>query len=265
MNVEETLRKAIDERVAEVRPPAGLAQAVRRRRARRRTWYGVAAVAAATAVIAGAFPAYQALTAPPQAPVLSGGGSPDPALPTPGGVEPALPSPGVSAPDGKRDESTATFSPETGPFEVTATAEPEATPAPAGDGREYGGIAIGHIPGGLKWNGQTLENTFGSAPSTYSRMWGVDGEKWVQVIVYRGAAVGDLAARLAGYREQGAKPIRINGHEAFQVRTGEAMGLLMEKGQPVLAWTQPGYGIEILSHDVAESEVRAVAESIETK
>ncbi|GGK54844.1 hypothetical protein Ppa06_12630 [Planomonospora parontospora subsp. parontospora] len=268
MRLEEELAGAMEAHVADVHAGPSMGAAVRRRHRARGIRSRTAGAALATAVVAGAVPAYLALDAGATVP-----------------SETAAPAPGLGAPSALWTEAppappTATADPDT-------TADPDASPSedgsPAmpqdlgdlGDGRRFGGVRFGYLPEGLKWGEWSVKNTFGT--TSYSTTWvepGLEpGMYSVQAVVYRDGAARQAAERMKGYRKQGSEAVVIGGERVHLVRAGEAVGKITEDGTPTALWTEaPGLAVEVmLSPDYAgrlggketERELRRIVEGLE--
>ncbi|MET8162568.1 hypothetical protein ABZT47_39955 [Sphaerisporangium sp. NPDC005289] len=118
MNVEEALKEAMSAHVADVRAPAMMGQAVRRRHRAHVTRFRTAGAAALTVLVAGSFPAYTALT--------SGHGLAPNLAPAPTPAGPAVASSGAPA----SDTPTALGDPSQAP---TALGDPSQAPTALGD------------------------------------------------------------------------------------------------------------------------------------
>ncbi|MBG0827705.1 PASTA domain-containing protein [Planomonospora sp. ID67723] len=143
-----------------------------------------------------------------------------------------------------------------------------------GDGRKFGGVEFGYLPEGLKWGEGSVKDGFGA--TSYSTWWveaGLDpGMYSVQAVVYRGGAATQVAKRMKGYREQGARPVGIDGKQVYIVRAGEAADRIEESGTPTAVWTERrGLAVEVmlspdyatkLTEDGAEREMRKIIEGL---
>ncbi|MGW4644842.1 hypothetical protein ACWEN6_40495 [Sphaerisporangium sp. NPDC004334] len=256
MNIEEALKEAMSARVADVRAPAMMGQAVRRRHRAHLTRFRTAGAAALTVLVAGSFPAYTALTsghglapnpAPaPAGPAVASSGAPASDTPTalgdPSQAPTALgdPSQAPTALGDPSQEPTAVGDPSQAPTSVpsedgvdTATMPPSAATAEPsqddrsglpqdlgdlGDGRAFGGVRVGYLPEGLQWGKWSGKNGFGT--TSYTTSWAESGlqpgEYSVQMVIYEGAAAKRERSKLKDYRAD-AKATRVNVHGSAAV------------------------------------------------
>ncbi|ETK33084.1 PASTA domain-containing protein [Microbispora sp. ATCC PTA-5024] len=163
---------------------------------------------------------------------------------------------------------------------IATTDRPSATPTPdpsgspdgmpqdlgdLSDGRAFGGVHVGYLPKGLVWGEWSGKDGFGT--HSYATSWVERGmEKTglysVEMVVYRGAAAGDLAGRVKAARGTGT-PVDLGGTTAYLVSEAEG------NTTRAVIWTlRPGLGVEVmispdyrakLGEDAADAELREIA------
>ncbi|MFC4590571.1 hypothetical protein [Sphaerisporangium corydalis] len=272
MSIEEELKEAMAARVADVRAPAMMGAAVRRRHRSHVVRFRTAGAAALTVVVAGAFPAYTALTSGPSS--LGGGpaaGPTEPAVPPsdaslvpPSDAPPVTPSgdpttgftPGV--PSGDPTTGFSPGVPSESPPDGVDMASPEPMPSDAftaapndrptgmpqdlgdlGDGREFGGIRLGYLPDFLKWGGWSGKNGFGvtSYTTTFDEPGAKDGVYGVQVVVFEGQAAQRVKPLLRTYRAASERRVSVHGAEGALAALGEGSEVTEDNsGTPTIVW-----------------------------
>lgn len=261
MNIEDQLKEALSAHVSHVRAPAMMGQAVRRKNRAHVLRFRTAGAAALTVVVAGAFPAYTALTsAPATAPGFGGpAAAPSgPGDPQPVPAEPSTPS--ASSEPVPEESSTPSASPEgvnvASPQPVSSST-PEPTAAPTepdggqqetsipqdlgdlGDGREFGGIRVGYLPDKLVWGRWSGKNGFGTTSYTtsYNEPGAGPGLYGVQIVVLKGAAAKDIKPRLRAYRDNElAKRVTVRGAGGAIANLGEGSEVVDTEGTPTIVW-----------------------------
>jgi hypothetical protein len=246
MNIEEELKQAMSAHVADVRASSVMGQAIRRRNRSHVMRFRTAGAAALTVVVAGAFPAYTALTSGPGPAPGYGGPASAPLDPV------AVPSDSGTAPSG-----TPTAVPSESPSDGVDLASPEPlrteAPAPSpsdrpafpqdlgdlGDGRAFGGIRVGYLPDHLEWGKWSGKNGFGT--TSYTTSWDEPGAGpgmyGVQIVVFQGDAARSLKPRLRSYRaDKAAKRVTVRGAAGVLADLGEGSEVTTADGTPTILW-----------------------------
>jgi hypothetical protein len=252
MNIEEELKEAMSAHVANVRASAMTGQTIRRRHRSHVMRFRTAGVAALTVMVAGAFPAYTALTSGTAAPGLGG--------PATGPTEPVVPpdSPvpfppedtaGPVAPSESPADGVDVATPEPLPTETSRPSPSDATADPQvsmpqdlgdlGDGREFGGIRVNHLPDHLEWGKWSGKNGFGT--TSYTTTWNEPGAEpgtyAVQIVVFEGEAAQRMKPRLQSYRaDKAAKRVSVRGADGAMANLGEASEVTKTDGTPTILW-----------------------------
>lgn len=241
MDLENELRLAMAEHVADATVGGSLATAVRERHRRRVARRRVALVTAAVGLLATAMaPAYQALRATPA-------GDHRPLPPSPGGT--AVPHAPVQVQP--TSPGTARPAPSAGPSGTSQTPVPSATAPAAKRPSPPPGLSwIGYLPSGLKAVGACVQQSAGVRRTTVCR-WNGSGTLEVDVI----RAPGLVRAEQLGALPVIPRYVTVHGNRAIY--------LVRPDGGSQLVWIdRPGVGVIMIAGPSLSDQLTRIAAGI---
>ncbi|MET8146568.1 hypothetical protein ABZU32_40200 [Sphaerisporangium sp. NPDC005288] len=263
MNVEEALKEAMSAHVADVRAPAMMGQAVRRRHRAHLTRFRTAGAAALTVLVAGSFPAYTALTsgpAPAPAPSLGGPAAApsDPAaVPSDESTAVASQSPSAGVDAGSPAPATSATAGASPIFPDGQLASQPQDLGDLGDGRAFGGVRVDYLPERLQWGKWSGKNGFGE--TSYTTSWdepgALPGMYGVQMIVFEGDASKRVKALLHDHRNsEDAERVEVHGAQGVIAKLGEGSEIDDDMGTSTILWMlKPDLAVEaMISPTLAE-------------
>lgn len=140
-----------------------------------------------------------------------------------------------------------------------------------GDGRAFGHVRVGYLPGGLRWSHWSVD--FGDQ---YTTSWNYDGKKngfyCVQIYVYEGQAVQGVNERVRAYRDEGkGEEVTVGDRTGYLIRQwiGEDGGkgtptiiLKMSEGRRAEVMFSPDYARRFNGTKAINRELKRIAEGL---